>query len=296
MLSPTEKLVEDIASVYFGVLGISTKLGVRDRRRGGARRHVASHPAEPPRDRTASGSTRPFRTKLSKKLCAFSRAHRIPTLIQNNRWFHDLLTHGIEVEYPDPASGEMLGDRAYLVDFDNPGENDILVVRQLTVTDPSGKRIRPDLTVFLNGLPIAVIELKAPAAAEASLDVAIDQLARLQGNTVPDMLVTNAALVVSDGLLTRVGAITSNRNRFMPWRPPEGGASTLEALIRGLFAPETLVDYLRNCVLFEEDERGEIAQKDRGLPSVPSGAKDASASVLDRTEVSVGPRATAVPV
>ena len=98
---------------------------------------------------------------------------------------------------------------------------------------------------------------------------------------VPDLFVTNVALVVSDGLLTRVGSITSNHNRFMPWRSSEGGASTLEALIRGLFAPEALVDYLRNCVLFEEDERGEIVKKIAGYHQFRAVRK-MRASVLDR--------------
>ena len=209
-----------------------------------------------------------------------------PTLIENNRWFHALLTRGVEVEYPDPASGEMRGGRAHLVDFDNPGENDLLVVRQLTVTDPSGKRVRPDLTIFLNGLPVAVIELKAPAAAETSQDAAIDQLGRYK-EMVPDLFVTNVALVVSDGLLTRVGSITSNRNRFMPWRPSEGGAPTLEALIRGLFEPEALVDYLRNCVFFEQDARGEIAKKIAGYHQFRAVRK-MRASVLDQLRPPAG--------
>ena len=101
-----------------------------------------------------------------------------PTLIQNNRWFHALLTDGVEVEYRDATSGETRGGRARLVDFDNPAANDLLVVRQLTVAGASGKIIRPDLTVFLNGLPVAVIELKDPADTQADLGVAIDQFDR----------------------------------------------------------------------------------------------------------------------
>ena len=114
--------------------------------------------------------------------------------------------------------------------------------------------------MFLNGLPVAVIELKDPTDTQADLGVAIDQLDRYM-QTSPDLFVSNLALVVSDGMLTRVGSITSVRSRFMPWRPiddrEDGGAPTLEALIRGLFDPRTLVDYLRTCVTFEEDGRGE---------------------------------------
>jgi len=188
-----------------------------------------------------------------------------PTLFQNNRWFHSLLTDGVEIEYRDAKSGETRGGRARLVDFENPAGNDLLVVRQLSVAGQSGKVIRPDLTVFLNGIPIALVELKDPADTQADLGIAIDQLDRYM-QTAPDLFVPNVFLVVSDGMLTRVGSITSGRGRFMPWRPlsDEGGAPTLEALIRGLFEPRALVDYLRTCVIFEEDERGEIAKKIAG--------------------------------
>ncbi len=186
-----------------------------------------------------------------------------PTLIQNNRWFHALVTDGVEIEYQESNSGEMRGGRARLVDFDNPAANDLLVLRQLSVAGASGKIIRPDLTVFLNGLPVAVIELKDPTDTQADLGVAIDQFDRYM-QTAPDLFVSNLVLIVSDGMLTRVGSITSDRGRYMPWRPIDdregGGAPTLEALIRGLFDPRTLVDYLRTCVTFEENERGEIAK------------------------------------
>lgn len=204
-----------------------------------------------------------------------------PTLVQNNCWFHALLTDGVEVEYRDAMSGETRGGRARLVDFDNPSANNLLVVGQLTVGGPSGKTIRPDLTVFLNGLPIAVIELKDPTDTQATLDVAIDQLDRYM-QTAPDLFVPNLLRVVSDGMLTRVGSITSGRSRFMPWRPMDddgGGAPTLEALIRGLFNPRTLVDYLRTCVVFEEDERGAIVKKIAGYHQFRAVRK-ARASVL----------------
>lgn len=186
-----------------------------------------------------------------------------PTLIQNNRWLHSLLTDGVEVEYRDATTGENRGGRARLVDFDNPANNDFLVVRQMTFTTTNGKLIRPDLIVCLNGLPLAVIELKDPTDESADLDKAIDQLGRYV-DAAPDLFVANMMLVASDGLLTRVGSITSGRQRFMPWRPATGGEPTLEALIRGVFEPTVLLDYLRSCVVFEEDERGDIAKKIAG--------------------------------
>lgn len=262
---PTEQLVEDVAAVYFGAIGASTKRGVEIDDAGErsdaaqcllqGRLGAALHRLNPalPHD------------TIEAVLRTISRPP-YPTLIQNNRWFHTLITDGVEVEYRDPKSGDTRGGRARLVDFDNPAANDLLVVRQLNVTGPSGKFIRPDMTVFLNGLPMAVIELKDPADTQADLDVAIGQLDRYQ-ETAPDLFLPNLLRVVSDGMLTRVGSITSGTSRFMPWRPltdDGGGAPTLEALIRGLFEPQALVDYLRNCVVFEEDERGEIAKKIAG--------------------------------
>ena len=201
-----------------------------------------------------------------------------PTLIQNNRWFHTLLTNGVEIEYQESKSGETRGDRARLVDFDNPAANNLLVLRQLSVAGASDKVIRPDLTVFLNGLPVVLIELKDPTNTQANLGVAIDQLGRYM-QTAPDLFVSNLVLVVSDGMLTRLGSITSGRSRFMPWRPiddHEGvGAPTLEALIRGLFDLRTLVDYLRTCCHVRGERAWRDRQEGRGLPTVPCGAQGA---------------------
>ena len=186
-----------------------------------------------------------------------------PTLIENNRHFHGLLTDGVPVEYKDAKTGETRGGRARIIDFDNPANNDFLVVRQLTIQGASGKTIRPDLILYVNGLPLVVIELKDPANAAATLDVAIDQFGRYK-EAAPDLFVPNLLLVASDGLLTRVGSITSGRQRFTPWRPEAGGEPTLEALIRELLNPAALLDYLRSCVAFEEDERGNIVKKVAG--------------------------------
>jgi type I restriction enzyme R subunit len=302
MSSPTERLVEDVAAVYFGTIGAATKRGVEIDDAGErddssrviltGRLGAALHRLNPdlPHD------------TVEEVVRILSRPPH-PTLIQNNRWFHSLLTDGVEVEYRDAKTGETRGGRARLVDFDNPAANELLVVRQLAVTGPSGKIIRPDLTAFINGLPIALIELKDPADIQADLGVAIDQFDRYM-QIAPDLFVPNLALVVSDGMLTRVGSITSGRSRFMPWRPIDdrdgGGAPTLEALIRGLFEPRALVEYLRTCVVFEEDERGEISKKIAGyhqfravrkarasaLASLkpPSGAGDGRGGVIWHTQ------------
>jgi len=278
--SPTEQLVEDVAAVYFGAIGAIVKRGVEiddAGERGSAsevflkgRLGAALHRLNPDLPHDA----------VEEVARTLSRPPH-PTLIQNNRWFHAQLADGVEVEYRDAKNGETRGGRARLIDFDEPAVNQLLVVRQLGVAGPAGKLIRPDLTVFLNGLPVAVIELKDPTGTQADLGVAIDQLDRY-AQTAPDLFVPNVLLAVSDGMLTRVGSITSARSRFMPWRPSSddgGGAPTLDALIRGLFEPRALVDYLRNCITFEEDERGEIAKKIAGYHQFRAVRK-ARASVL----------------
>ena len=280
--SPTEQLVEDVATVYFGAIGAVIKRGVDiddAGERGNASQVVLTSRLSAALYRL--NSELPHDT-IDEVVSSLSRPPNL-TLIQNNRWFHALLTDGVEVEYRENKSGETRGGRARLIDFDNPSRNDLLVVRQLTVAGPAGKVIRPDLTVFINGLPIAVVELKDPTETQADLGVAIDQLDRYL-QTAPDLFVSNLLLVVSDGMLTRVGSITSGRDRFMPWRPLNdrdgGGAPTLEALIRGLFEPRTLVDYLRTCIVFEEDERGDVAKKIAGYHQFRAVRK-ARASVLD---------------
>lgn len=278
--SPTERLVEDIAGVYFGAVGALVKRGIEIDDAG-----ERSSAAEVLLKGRLSAALHRLNPKLSHD--AVEEVVRIlsrpphPTLIQNNRWFHAQLTDDVEIEYRDAKSGETRGGRARLIDFDDPTANQLLVVRQLSVAAASGKIIRPDLTVFLNGLPVAVIELKDPTDTQADLGTAIDQLDRY-AQAAPDLFVPNVLLTVSDGMLTRVGSITSGRSRFMPWRPLNddgGGAPTLEALIRGLFEPRALVDYLRTCITFEEDERGDIVKKIAGYHQFRALRK-ARASVL----------------
>jgi type I restriction enzyme R subunit len=199
-------------------------------------------------------------------------------LVQGNRWFHSIALGGLPVEYKDTVSGETRGGMARIIDHEDPSNNDWLIVRQLTVAGANGKVIRPDLVLYINGLPLVVIELKDPANTAADLNVAIDQLGRYK-TIAPDLFVPNLLLVVSDGLLTRVGSITSGRQRFTPWRPAAGGEPTMEALIRELLNPAALLDYLRSCVAFEEDERGNIVKKVAGYHQFRAVRK-ARASVI----------------
>ncbi|WP_084397385.1 MULTISPECIES: type I restriction endonuclease subunit R [Hyphomonadaceae] len=186
-----------------------------------------------------------------------------PTLEQNNRWFHRLLTDGVDVEYRN-AAGETRGDKARLFNWRDPSLNDFLVVYQLTVVNGETRR-RPDLTVFLNGLPVAVIELKDPSNEDATLWTAYDQLQDYKA-AIPALFAYNEIMVISDGDQSRVGSLTADQDRFTPWRSIKDdrypGEPTLENVITGLFWPRALVDYLAHCVVFEEDERtGRIIKK-----------------------------------
>ena len=189
-----------------------------------------------------------------------------PTLEQNNRWFHRLLTDGVDVEYRT-KDGETRGDKAWLVDFANPAANDLAVVNQFTVKCGNHTR-RADLIVFLNGLPIADIELKDPTDERADIWKAYRQIQGYKRD-VPPLYWYNELLAISDGDSTRVGSLTAGTDRFSPWRSIEDcrepGTPHLETLIKGLFEPARLLDYLRHCVTFEQDERtGDIIKKIAG--------------------------------
>jgi type I restriction enzyme R subunit len=259
---PTEQFVEDAVIAQCSAAGLPTRRGAELDDAG--ERANLSAVLLMNRARAAVRKLNPELLDATADAVAVSLARPPhPTLIENNRWFHSLLTGGVEVEYKDPKTGETRGGRAKLIDFDRPANNDFLVVRQLTIQGENGRTIRPDVMLFVNGLPLVIIELKDPANTAADLNVAIDQFGRYQ-QVSTDLFVPNLLLAVSDGLLTRVGSITSGRQRFTPWRPASGGEPTLEALIRELLNPTDLLDYLRSCVAFEEDERGNIGKKIAG--------------------------------
>jgi type I restriction enzyme R subunit len=186
-----------------------------------------------------------------------------PTVEQNNRWFHGLLTDGIPVEVRT-TDGYPRGDYVRVVDRNQPWLNDWLVVQQMTVKIGEQTR-RPDLIVYLNGLPISVIELKDPTNESADLWSAFNQLQDYR-RTVPALFLYNEVMVISDGDQSRIGALTADRDRFTPWRSVADdrypGAATLESVITSLFRPEAFIDYLQHCIVFEEqDGDGAIVKK-----------------------------------
>ena len=182
--------------------------------------------------------------------------HETTSLIGNNRAFHHHLRDGVSVEYKR-ADGSVSGDRVRLVDFADPAANDWLAVNQFTVIEGQHNR-RPDVILFLNGLPLAVIELKNAADEEATIWSAFSQLQTYKVE-IPSLMSYNEILVVSDGLQARIGSLTANQEWFKVWRTIEGdgdapkSALELEVLIRGVFDRTRFLGLLEHFVTYEED-------------------------------------------
>lgn len=180
-------------------------------------------------------------------------------LIKNNRQFHQWLIEGVPVEYTAVEDNKSISKttHAQLIDFHQPQNNEFLVVNQFTLSGTKKKR-RPDIVVFINGLPIAVLELKNPADESTDIWQAYNQLQTYK-EEISDLFVFNEALVISDGWTARVGSLTANKERFMPWRTVSSEDDKpsvelqIETLIRGFFQPDLLLDYIRYFVLFETD-------------------------------------------
>lgn len=178
-----------------------------------------------------------------------------PVPIKNNKAFHQQLLEGIKVAFKQ--DGKDKTDYVRLVDFSHTAHNQFLVVKQFTIVGHKGNR-RPDLIVFINGLPLAVIELKNPVDSSADIWAAYQQLQTYK-EQIPDLFIFNQALVVSDGLDARVGSLTASKERFLPWRVVSNQHDKphyeyfLETLVKGFFNPDLFLDYIRHFVLFEND-------------------------------------------
>ena len=189
----------------------------------------------------------------------------IPGQVQANRQVYRWLVDGVPVQFQ--KDGETRGDRVKLVDFTDPKRNDWLAVNQFSIQGPKQTR-RPDIVLFLNGLPIVVIELKNPGDENADIWSAFNQFQTYKDD-IPDLFLYNALLVISDGISARMGSLTADRERFMAWRTidgvemdPLGEMRELETLTKGLFNQVLLLDYLRYFILFEDD--GQLIKKIAG--------------------------------
>ena len=183
-----------------------------------------------------------------------------PGLLAGNQEFQRQLAQGAQVYWQQ--DGETHGGRVRLADFGDSAKNDWLVVNQFTVigtTIGGNRERRPDVVVFLNGLPVAVFELKNAASESADVSAAYHQLQTYK-EEIPELFRTNGALVASDGIYARMGPLSADEERFTAWRTidgkerdPLGQFGELETLVRGVFNKEHLLDYLRYFIVFEDD-------------------------------------------
>ena len=196
------------------------------------------------------------------------------TLEARNRAFHRMLVEGVTVEYR-AGEGAIRGAQVQVIDFDEPASNDWLAVNQFTVTENQHTR-RPDVVLFVNGLPLGIIELKNPADEDATLWTAWQQLQTYKAE-LPTLFSMNEMLMVSDGVQARVGTLTAGREWFKPWRTISGETladphlTELQVMLEGICQPERFLPLVRDFIVFEDDGRRVAGQEDGGLSPVPRG-------------------------
>ncbi|WP_028975506.1 type I restriction endonuclease subunit R [Spirochaeta cellobiosiphila] len=192
-----------------------------------------------------------------------------PELITNNEQFHRFLTEGITVEHS--KDGYSRGHKAWLLDIDHPKNNDFLVVNQFTIIEDHVNK-RPDVILFVNGLPLVVFELKNAVDSNATIHSAFKQLQTYK-EVIPSLFHYNSFLIISDGLEAKAGTISSGLSRFMSWKTSDGqseASSTtnqLETLIKGMLNKKTLLDLIRHFIVFEKTNK---VDKETGLSQVES--------------------------
>jgi len=190
-----------------------------------------------------------------------------PSLIGNNHAFHKMLIEGIPVEV-QRKDGSYGHDQILAIDFAHPDNNEFLAVNQFTVVENHIER-RPDVVVFINGLPLAVMELKNAADENATIWSAFNQLQTYK-QQIPALFAYNEALVISDGVEARIGTLTADRERFMPWRTIEGEELAdarlpqLEVVLKGVFDQKRFLDMIRHFIVFEDDGGGVLIKKMAG--------------------------------
>lgn len=219
-------------------------------------------------------------TSIDEAIDRLKKIHNT-TLIQSNRAFHELLLKGIPVQIK--VDGVTKGEVVKLIDFHDALNNDFLVVNQYTIKGNKGNR-RPDIVVFINGLPISVIELKNPADENADIFKAYNQIQTYK-DELEDLFIYNEALIISDGINARIGSLTATNEWFMYWRTIKDETDKpilefeLDTLIKGFFDKELLLDYIQNFILYEDDGKN-IIKKIAGYHQF-HGVREAVKSVID---------------
>ena len=231
---------------------------------------------------------------------AFRKIIRLegPTLETRNRAFHKMLVEGVPVEYRRP-DGSIAGAQAQALDFETPRNNDWLAVNQFTVSENKRTR-RPDIILFINGLPLVVIELKNAADENATIWTAFHQLQTYQAE-LPTLFVFNVALIVSDGVEARIGALSAGREWFKPWRTISGETLApsfmpeLEVLIEGVFEKTRFLDLIRDFIVFEDEGGGKLNKKMAGYHQFHA-VKAAIDETLRATQIHIATKRQAEPI
>jgi type I restriction enzyme R subunit len=211
---------------------------------------------------------------LQAALKDVQRVHS-PDLLANNETFHRLLTEGVNYSYQQ--DGYQRGGLVSLIDYANPANNDFVVVNQFTVIENHQNK-RPDLLLFVNGIPLVIIELKNATDENATIKSAFKQLETYK-HTIPGLFTSNALLVISDGLAAKAGSLSAGYSRFMAWKSADGQAeashlvSQLETLIKGMLNKVTLLDLVRHFIVFEKSKRED---PDTGIISIHTVKKVAA--------------------
>ena len=181
-----------------------------------------------------------------------------PMLVENNRHFHKLMTEGIEVSYQDEEY--IRTKRAYIIDFDKPDNNEFLAVNQFTIIEHEDRR--PDILIFINGIPLVLVELKSASDEKVGIESAFNQLQTYKKD-IPSLFHYNAFCILSDGINAKAGTIASSEEWFMNWRTVDGenieplSNPQYEVLFKGMLEKERLLDIIHNFILFQESSEVE---------------------------------------
>ncbi len=265
----TESVVEQATLAWLEALGYAIAHGPEiGCGQPGAEREDWSQVVLEMRLRQALGKLNP-KVPASAIEEAFRKLTRVnsPSLLAGNHSMHRLLVEGVPVEY-QREDNSIGGDIVRVIDFDNPENNDFLAVNQLTVVENKHER-RPDVVLYVNGLPLAVIELKNAADENATIWSAFNQLQTYK-QQIPTLFTWNAALVISDGVQARVGTLTADRERFMPWRTIAGedlapaSMPELQVVLEGVFEKARFLQMVRHFIVFEDEGGGKLIKKMAG--------------------------------
>ena len=190
-----------------------------------------------------------------------------PSLVTNNHTIHKYLVEGVPVEYQRP-DGSIGGDLVRVLDHETPDANEFVAVNQFTVVEDQHER-RPDIVLFVNGLPLAVIELKNAATESATIWSAFNQLQTYK-QQIPSLFAFNEAMIISDGIQARIGTLTADKEWFMPWRTIEGetladaSLPQLQVVLEGVFDKLRFLDLVRHFIVFEDTGGGVLVKKMAG--------------------------------